>query len=350
MKTEIIKVDPENIDMGQIEKAANIIRNGGLVAFPTETVYGLGANAYDGDAAKKIYEAKGRPQDNPLIVHIADKADFETLCVIENRPLFERLTDAFCPGPLTIINKRRDIVPLSVTAGLDTVAVRFPAHPVARALIEASGLPVAAPSANLSGKPSPTRASHVISDLDGRVDLIIDGGDCCLGLESTVILMKDGGIRLLRPGGITAEMLKGVYPDTEIDPSVLTLLAQGQEPLSPGMKYRHYAPRAPLYAVSGEDESVLAFFDEKLREENTGVLCFDEDFYILDKGKNKGRLISLGKREDSREQANRLFDCLREFDRDSLDSIYTRLPEKDNLGLAVLNRLLKACGYTVIQL
>lgn len=351
-KTIIVKVDPENIDGEIMENAAGIIKRGGLVAFPTETVYGLGANALDSGAAEKIYAAKGRPQDNPLIVHVADLGDFEKYCIIENKELFYKLASRFMPGPLTIIQKKSPVIPYSVTAGLETVAIRFPANKIARRLIELSSLPIAAPSANLSGKPSPTLASHVVDDLDGRADMIIDGGPCTYGLESTVISIVGGNVRLLRPGAVTAEQLGEACGNIYIDPAVRGMLKDNERPLAPGMKYRHYAPKAPVTAVGGNDAEIVQFFADKLSgRADTGILCYDEDKEALnDMGFSGENIISFGKKDELREQAKSLFDCLRHFDRLPVKSIYTRIPSDEGIGLAVFNRLLKACGFNMINI
>jgi L-threonylcarbamoyladenylate synthase len=323
-----------------LKPAAEILRRGGLVAFPTETVYGLGGNALDPDAARRIYAAKGRPSDNPLIVHLAEPQ--HALRYARTGALYDRIAETLMPGPLTVILKKRDIIPDSVTGGLDSVGIRVPSHPVARELIELAGVPVAAPSANLSGKPSPTTFAHVIHDLDGKVDCIIDGGNCDFGLESTIIKPEDGVIKLLRPGAVTVEMLAVLGETVYIDPAV-TEKFDGV-PLAPGMKYRHYAPDKPLIVVEGSDEAFYAFLSEKSR---CGVICFDEDLPYV-KGKN---VISCGSRTDSLKQAQSLFACLRRFDRKrDIDVIYARMPSKVGIGLAVFNRLIKAAGFQVHHL
>ncbi len=348
MKTEIVKIDPSRVEdfAHEIVRASEIIREGGLVAFPTETVYGLGANALNASACKRIYEAKGRPSDNPLIAHVASVADFEKLCKIENEKAFRALSSHFIPGPITIIQKKRDFIPDSCTAGLDTLAVRFPVHTVARALIEASGVPVAAPSANTSGRPSPTRAEHVIEDLDGRVDMIIDGGECSVGVESTIIHIATDTPRLLRPGAVTLEMLEAVLGRVEVDKAVSEKLRDGEKPLAPGMKYRHYAPKAPVIALKGEESAVVSCMKTLAEDNGCAVLVFDEDLEFIPQNP---RVLSLGKRDDREEHARRLFDLLRSFDKMNVDKIYTRIPDDSDIGLAVVNRLLKACGYTVVN-
>lgn len=326
-----------------IEKAAQIIKNGGLAVFPTETVYGLGGNALDSEAAKKIYAAKGRPSDNPLIIHISRPEEAEDYCFTNE--YFYRLASAFMPGPLTVILPKKDIIPLSVTGGLPTVAVRCPSHPVARALIEAAGLPIAAPSANLSGKPSPTRASYVVEDMNGRVDMIIDGGDCEIGLESTIISLDGGKATLLRPGAITCDALECVCESVAIAPSVVEALGENERPLSPGMKYRHYAPTAPFILLDGTDEAQLEFLKNAVKAENCAVLCYDEEAILL--GGND--IIPIGKQHDLAHQAKALFSSLRDADKLGKDKIYGHLPPKEGLGLALYNRMIRAAAHTILK-
>ena len=346
MKTKIVKIDPSHVEdfSCEISEAAEIIKNGGLVAFPTETVYGLGANALDSRAAEKIYAAKGRPSDNPLIAHVASAQDFEKLCIVENRELFSSVLSNFIPGPITVIQKKRDFIPETVTAGLDTLAVRFPVHTVARALIKAAGVPIAAPSANTSGKPSPTRAQHVIEDLDGKVDMIIDGGECSVGVESTIVHIAGRAPKLLRPGAVTLEMLEKVLGTVEVDRAVREKLGDGEKPLAPGMKYRHYAPEAPVIALRGSEEKIISYMQRAVLDQSCALIVFDEDLACFC---DSTRVLSLGKREDKSEHAKRLFDLLRRFDKMNVSKIYTRIPDDSDIGLAVVNRLLKACGYTV---
>ncbi len=326
-----------------IKKAADIIKNGGLAVFPTETVYGLGGNALDGDAARKIYAAKGRPSDNPLIIHISLPEEAEAYC--HTNEYFYRLASAFMPGPLTVILPKKDIIPLSVTGGLDTVAVRCPSHPVARALIEAAGLPIAAPSANLSGKPSPTCAAYVAEDMNGRVDMIIDGGDCEIGLESTIISLDGGVATLLRPGAITSDALECVCESVKIAPAVLELLGENERPLSPGMKYRHYAPTAPFVLLDGDSEAQLEFLKSAVKNENCAILCYDEELPELEGDK----LIAIGSRKDLSRQAKTLFTALRDADKLGADKIYGHLPPKEGLGLALYNRMIRAAAHTILK-
>lgn len=335
-------------DENELISAANILREGGLVIFPTETVYGLGANAYDEKAAYNVFEAKGRPHDNPLIVHVADPADAETFAVTTK--LYYRLARAFMPGPLTLIIEKKHNIPDEVTAGGGTVGVRCPSHPTAHRFIELCGVPVAAPSANLSGRPSPTRFDHCVADMNGRVDAIIDGGECEVGLESTVALLKgDDEVVILRPGAVTAEALSCVCSRV----SSAFELKEGERPLSPGMKYKHYAPRAPLYLLDGERRDVIAFVRGKMKDERCLFLCFDEDAETFSDCRD--RTISLGGEDDEALHAHRLFAALRETDvygeTHTLDAIYTYSPKKDGTGLspAIENRLLRAANHTIIK-
>ena len=355
METTLVRIPEGRVDEydTELREAADIIKRGGLVAFPTETVYGLGASALLQEGAQKIYNAKGRPSDNPLIIHVSSVDDFEKWCEIDNPEGFRRLAENFLPGPITIIQKKKKIIPDTVTAGLDTVAVRFPSHPVARRLIELSGVPIAAPSANISGSPSPTDVAHVIKDLWGKVDLIIDGGECDVGLESTIVMLREGELTLLRPGGVTLEELRALFGDVKVDRAVLNKLGEGEKPLAPGMKYRHYAPKAPVTALVGNDEKILSFFAESVKSEKVGVICYREDLEPLGLCEESlpRQVRVLGSRSDSAEMAHRLFSALRAFDSlDGLEIIYTRLPDKSDLGLALVNRLMKACGYSIKEL
>jgi len=332
-----------------MDRAGSVIARGGLVAFPTETVYGLGANALDASACDRIFEAKGRPHDNPLIVHVLNPKDCSLYAETEASDLFPILAERFMPGPLTVILPKKEIIPDSVTVGLSTVALRCPSHPIARELIASAGVPIAAPSANLSGKPSPTRPEHVLEDMMGRVDMILDGGACEVGLESTVISLREDGIHLLRPGFVTKEQLEEITPNVIVSPSVLSALVANEKAESPGMKYRHYAPSSPVTMVLGEEEKVLRFFCEKLKE-GSGVLCFDEDLEALSSFDQNGYLLSFGSKQDSLSQAKGLFSALRKFDHMSVSHIYARFTSRDHLGLAISNRLLRACAFDLIQL
>ncbi|MDR1117379.1 MAG: threonylcarbamoyl-AMP synthase [Oscillospiraceae bacterium] len=327
-----------------IALAAEIIRRGGLVAFPTETVYGLGANAFDPAAVERIYAAKGRPQDNPLILHISDYDDIYALCssVPKEAAL---LAESFWPGPLTLVLPRSEKVPGIVSAGLDTVAVRLPGHPVARKLIKLAGVPVAAPSANLSGKPSATAAGHVISDFAGRIDAVLDGGDCRVGLESTVVSLVGAKPRLLRPGGVTFEQLTAVLGETEVDRAVTSSVPPDEKVSSPGMKYRHYAPDAGVTVICGAADKTAAYIKAQENSE-TGIICFDEFSGTY----RSGYVISIGRYGDGDDHARKIFDALRRFDSLPVKRIYAQCPPEKGIGLAVSNRLKKAAGFDVIYL
>ncbi len=329
--------------------ASDILKNGGLVAFPTETVYGLGANALDREAVLSIFAAKGRPADNPLIVHIYDRSQLEPLCDVPDRSAL--LMDAFWPGPLTILCRKKQLVPDEVTAGLPTVAVRMPSHPVARAMLKSCGLPVAAPSANSSGRPSPTTASHVMEDMNGRIPLIIDGGMCDVGLESTVLDLCHGDPVILRPGGITPEMIGSVLKcDVAVAGSVLRPLRENETALSPGMRYRHYAPRAVLTLVQGPEDRVLPLMRRLcLEQESSGkkacVLCFSEHAPYF----SGCRPHDIGSSGSPSETAHRLFDVLRQLDEEGMDSVFSEVVPPEGVGLAVMNRLGRAASFRTIQ-
>ena len=341
MNTRIFKIDKNYIDSISIESCADIIKSGGLVAFPTETVYGLGADATRRDAALKIYAAKGRPSDNPLIIHISRAEDAESYAYTS--PLYYKLARAFMPGPLTVILPKKDTIPSEVTGGLDTVAVRCPSHEIARALISAAGVPIAAPSANISGSPSPTSASHVISDMNGKIEAIIDGGECEIGLESTIVKLEGSKAILLRPGAITADALRCVCDEVEISSAVTHALAQNERPLSPGMKYRHYAPSSPLVLLEGSENDVIVFLQKASKDENCVILCYSEEADML----SGAKLIDVGCRDDLQTQAQRLFGALRQADTMGADIIYAHLPPPHGLGLALYNRMIRAAAHTV---
>ncbi len=326
-----------------LDEAARILKNGGLVAFPTETVYGLGADATDKNAAAKIYAAKGRPSDNPLIIHVASPEDAERYAYTDK--LYYKLAKAYMPGPLTVIMPKKDLVPSEVTGGLETVAVRCPAHPIASALIKKCGVAIAAPSANLSGSPSPTQGAHVIADLNGIIDGIIDGGSCEIGLESTIVKIEDGALVLLRPGAITADALRCVCADVRIAPAVTEVLAENERPLSPGMKYKHYAPAVPLILLEGDRDRVMTFLHNAQNAEKCAILCYHEELDEL----RRERLIDVGSEEDLSAQAQRLFAALRHADELDCDVIYAHLPPRDGIGLALYNRLIRAAAHTVIH-
>jgi L-threonylcarbamoyladenylate synthase len=344
MKHWIVESDVDkNKSYPQIVDAAKILQQDEVVAFPTETVYGLGANATSDTAVEKIFKAKGRPSDNPLIVHISNKEQLEGL--VEEIPVdASKLIDAYWPGPLTIIFKNKEnVFSERVTAGLDTVGIRMPDHPVALSIIEATGLPIAAPSANRSGKPSPTTAQHVIDDLDGRIAGVVDGGETGVGVESTVVDCTGEIPVILRPGGITKEQLEEVVGKVEVDPS----LKEGKgAPKSPGMKYTHYAPDAPVYLVDGTKEDVQRLVDEKKKEGlKVGVLTTEEqmDWYQAD------LILSAGRRDDLKTVAQHLYDTLRAFNRSNVDIIFAEMFPEEGVGLAIMNRLQKAAGYRVIK-
>lgn len=337
MKTEIIT--KAQFEAGEACRAAEIIKRGGLVVFPTETVYGLGGNATDPSAAAKIYAAKGRPSDNPLIIHVSRPDDAEPYAVTCDA--YYRLAKKFMPGPLTVILPRKNTIPKETTGGLETVAVRCPSDSVARELIAAAGVPIAAPSANLSGKPSPTNVSDVITDMNGRVDMIIDGGDSEIGLESTIVKLDGNKGTLLRPGAVTVDALRCVLDEVIIAPSVTEMLKDGERVESPGMKYRHYAPDAPFILLEGDDASVLDFL--RNCEKDAVILCYDDEISELDGHK----LIPIGSRDDLSDEAHRLFSALRDADRMSPSVIYGHLPTQDGIGLALYNRMLRAAAHTV---
>ena len=333
-----------------MSEAAGIIRKGGLVAFPTETVYGLGADGLNGEACRRIYAAKGRPSDNPLILHISDYNQLNRI-VNDIPDNAKKLMAAFWPGPLTIIFRKKPCVPDSVTGGLDTVAVRFPSNTAANRLIAAADTPIAAPSANSSGKPSPTRAEHVYDDLNGKIDMIIDGGPCTVGVESTIVDVTGDIPCLLRPGGITMEMLESVLGRVDIDKAVTKMLSEGERPKAPGMKYKHYSPKAEVYLIKGEKNAVVNKINALIAENNakgikTGVMAADD---TADKYKNAHTVINMGKRDDLKTVAARLFDALREFDKKSTDIVYSEVFESEREGLAVMNRLNKAAGFKYIE-
>lgn len=323
-----------------IQRAGEILRRGGLVAIPTETVYGLAANALDGAAVKKIYQAKGRPSDNPLIVHISDVSQLPPL-VRQVPEAAQKLAAAFWPGPLTIILPKSDLVPAETSGGLSTVAVRCPSHPTARAVIDAAGVPLAAPSANLSGKPSPTAFRHVQEDLTGRVDALLDGGDCAVGVESTVLTLAAPVPRILRPGGVTLAQLRAVLGQVEVDPAVLHQLEQGRQAASPGMKYKHYSPQADVVIVDASPEEYADYVNQK---GDGWALCFEEDVPFL-----QVPAMPYGARYDSASQARRLFGALHQLDEAGARKAYARIPRKRGVGLAVYNRLVRSAGFQIVN-
>ncbi|PEZ33580.1 threonylcarbamoyl-AMP synthase [Bacillus thuringiensis] len=325
----------------QLQEAAKLLRENEAVAFPTETVYGLGANAMDDEAIAKIFEAKGRPSDNPLIVHIGTKSQLDGI-VKEIPPVAEKLMAHFWPGPLTIILPRKEGIAERVTAGLNTVGVRMPDHPVALALIEEANVPVAAPSANRSGRPSPTLASHVYEDLNGKIAGIVDGGATGVGVESTVIDCTSTVPTILRPGGITKEQLEAVIGTVSLDPA---LKDEKEKPKSPGMKYTHYAPKAPLSIVEGSREFIQQLVDEKKEEGfKVGVLTTEEYQHVY----NADVILSCGVRSDLASVATKLYDVLRTFDASEVDVIFSESFPNEGIGNAIMNRLTKAAGHHII--
>lgn len=344
MKTELLKANINQPDPQTIEKAASILRAGGLVGIPTETVYGLAANALDAQAVEKIFEAKGRPQDNPLIIHIAD-ISWLPLYAAEVPETAYALAKAFWPGPLTMILQRADVIPGVVSAGLGTVAVRFPSHPVAQAIIRAAGVPLAAPSANRSGSPSPTTAAHVFHDLNGRIDMIVDGGECAVGVESTVVQLCGGIPSVLRPGGITPAQLRNVLGSVEIDPAVTHRLAPGVRVASPGMKYKHYAPKANVTILDGTLDRFADYVRKNAPAEGCVVLCFAGE-----EAKFDVPAVVYGSSDDDSSQAQGLFGALRRLDEMGATTAFARCPRKNGVGLAVYNRLLRAAAFQEISL
>lgn len=349
MKTQLCVVKSDEIDLGIMEKAGQIIKDGGLVAFPTETVYGLGGDALNPTSSAKIYAAKGRPSDNPLIVHIADMESLEK--IVKNVPETARkLAKEYWPGPLTMIFDKTDIVPLETTGGLQTVAVRMPDNPIALSLIKASGGYIAAPSANTSGKPSPTLAKHVAEDLNGKIEMILDGGAVGIGLESTIVDLTGSKPMILRPGFITQEMLSEVLGEVETDRTILDADSK-VAPKAPGMKYRHYAPSGDLVIVEGDSQAVVEYINgetqkHKNKHEKTGIIATDEtkSYYHADVIK------SAGKRADEDAIARQLYAFLREFDEEKVAYIYAESFATDGMGQAIMNRLLKAAGHKIIHL
>ena len=325
-----------------IEAAAAILRAGGLVGIPTETVYGLGANGLDPAAVRRIFEAKGRPQDNPLILHIPDPSWLERYCR-DVPAAARRLAEQFWPGPLTMILPRRTLVPDEVTCGLETVGVRCPDHPVTLDIIRAAGVPVAAPSGNRSGRPSPTCARHMLEDMEGRIQAVVDGGPCGVGVESTIVDLTLPVPRLLRPGGLPLEALEAVLGRVDVDRAVTAPLSHGEKPRAPGMKYRHYAPRAPVTVVTGDGAATAAYIRRQAGA-NTGVICFGEY-----RDRFPGCTVrSIGPAGDRGEQARRVFDALRSFDGTPVTAIFAQCPGEEGLGLAVANRLKKAAGFQIV--
>lgn len=330
-------------DKSGLEKAAEIIKSGGIVAFPTETVYGLGANALSADACLKIFKAKGRAADNPLIVHICDIDDLYGI-VSEVPDKARVLAEHFWSGPLTMIFRKKSVIPDEVTCNMDTVAVRFPSHPTAQALIRLSGVPIAAPSANLSGSPSPVTAQHCIRDLTGRADAVINGSDCECGVESTILLMTAEPPVLLRPGSVTVEQIESVIGKIKIDKAVLEPLEPDRKVLSPGLKYKHYSPKARVIIVDAPRDKYIDYVNSHAADD-VAAMCFDGDESEL-----SVKCVPYGDEANAETQAHGLFSALRSADELGVSTVYARLPDKNGVGLAVLNRLLRAAGFEKIKL
>lgn len=339
MVTERLETSKKEYN-NSISRAAEILKNGGIVAIPTETVYGLAASAFDENAVKKVFCAKGRPQDNPLIVHIADIAKLSEIAKDIPKVAF-KLAEKFWPGPLTMVLMRTEKIPACVSAGLDTVAVRMPSDKTARDIIRNS-IPLAAPSANTSGKPSPTSAKYVIDDLDGKINAVVMSGDCCVGVESTVVTLVTNPPRLLRPGAVTAEQLREFLPDIVVDKAVLSAPAKDEKVASPGMKYKHYAPKTETYLVEGDAAEFAEYVNEK---ENAAAICFSED-----SGKINIPKLCYGTAADESTLAHEVFSALRRADNLGASTLYVHAPSKTGVGLAVYNRLIRAAAFRVIKL
>ena len=350
MQTLIVKAEENSINQGDMLKAGRIIKEGGLVAFPTETVYGLGGDALNPEASEKIYAAKGRPSDNPLIVHIYRMEDLYKVAGDVSSDAV-KLAEKFWPGPLTMIFKKKRIVPMETTGGLDTVAVRMPSNKIAAAFIEAAGGFVAAPSANLSGRPSPTEASHVIEDMKGRIDMIIDGGRSVIGLESTIVDMTEPVPMILRPGYITGEMVNDILGKVAYDPAVFGEVNEGIRPKAPGMKYRHYAPRGELTIVKGDRDAVIKYMKDSLERGlnkglKVGIIATEE---TKENYRDATLLMNMGARDNEEEIARHLYSVLRRCDDENIDLIYSEDFSTPRIGQAIMNRLIKAAGHSLVE-
>lgn len=342
METKVFHIK-EHEERYVLEEASSIIKNGGLLAIPTETVYGLGADALNGEAVKRIFEAKGRPQDNPLLIHIPDASWLENYCD-DIPPLAYKLAEIFWPGPLTMILKSKPCIPQETTCGLETVGVRCPDNAVTAEIIRMAGVPIAAPSANRSGKPSCTSAEAVLEDFEGRIDGVVDGGSCRVGVESTILDMTCVPPKLLRPGGLSLEEIRMVAPDTEADAGIYRQLGEGERPKAPGMKYRHYAPKAPVTAVPGGGKEGADYIKAHIRP-GEGVVCYEE-YLNLFRGYE---CRSLGGEREPAEHAKRVFEALRSFDKTDVTHIWTQCPGEEGLDLAVSNRIKKAAGFHIAE-
>jgi L-threonylcarbamoyladenylate synthase len=340
VETLLLKPSEDNT---AIRKAAELLRQGGIVAIPTETVYGLAANALDEGAVNRIFKAKGRPQDNPLIVHICEFDEIYPL-VRKVPPAAKALAETFWPGPLTLVLPRSDKIPNNVSAGLDTVAVRMPSHPVAWAIIKESGLPLAAPSANISGFPSPTAAQHVQDDMTGRIDAIVDGGECEVGVESTVLSLTGEVPVLLRPGGVTLAQLESVLGRVEVNEAVLNPLKEGETAASPGMRHKHYAPKAEITVIKGS-ASQIAEYVAAHTGNDLAVLCFEGDEHLFTLP-----TVTFGRENDAFSQARGLFGALRRLDELGAKQVFACCPSQEGVGLAVCNRLFRAAEFRIIEI
>lgn len=350
METKVFSITDHDNLSEKLNEAANIIKNGGLVVFPTETVYGLGADATNPDATSKIYAAKGRPSDNPLIIHIAEPQDAERYTFTNYT--YYLLAERFMPGPLTVVLPSRDSIPSTTRGGLETVAVRCPENIVARELIRESGVAIAAPSANLSGSPSPTTFEYAYSDMFGRVDAIINGGDCDFGLESTIVSINaDGSLTLLRPGKITKEDLESLGLNVTIANAVTETLKEGERAISPGMKYRHYAPKAPLILIDGEKERFVEYIKNKYNDESKiAVIAYEDDIDFISDSISYADVYKFGARSDEEKQAQLLFKLLRDTDKKNYSIIFAPLPKMSGIGLALYNRMIRAAAHNIIRL
>ncbi|MBU5486131.1 threonylcarbamoyl-AMP synthase [Clostridium sp. MSJ-11] len=349
METKVVFLDEHDMDEASLMECGKVIREGGLVAFPTETVYGLGANALDGNAVKKIFIAKGRPQDNPLIVHVADIESIKPL-VKKIPKVAEKLMESFWPGPLTIILEKTDLIPKETSAGLNSVGIRMPSNEIARKLIKIAEVPIAAPSANISGRPSPTDIERCIEDLFGKIEYIIGGEKCNVGVESTVVDCTEYPPCVLRPGGVTLEMLQEIDKNIYIDPAILNKIEGDFKPKAPGMKYRHYAPKAPLIIVQGDIDKVVDKINEigeeyRRKGQKVGIIATEETKSLY----KSISVVSLGSRLDMDAIAQNLFETLRVFDDEKVDVIFSESFEEKGIGIAVMNRLKKSSGYNIID-
>ena len=348
MNTKVIKINDPISQLEDIKYASSLIKSGGIVVIPTETVYGIGGDGTNPDSSKKIYQAKGRPSDNPLIIHIAEPEDAEKYAY--TNPLYYKLAKAFMPGPLTVILKKKDTIPYETTGGLDTVAIRCPAHEIAHQIIKYSEVPIAAPSANISGKPSATEFRYVLEDFDGKVDAIIDGGPCEIGLESTIVLINNASdkeeLTLLRPGAITYDALCCVCENVTISPTIEGTLSENEHPISPGMKYKHYAPSANFVLLDGDDCAIIEFLKTEQRKKNCAILCYDEETVLLE----DKMLLPIGKMLDLESHAKLLFSRLRECDNIKPDIIYAHIPDKMGIGMALYNRMIRAAAHTILKI